>query len=80
MPTQYDVEQIPIESAQPGDYLIVERNGRRKFRVENKKVESLPPAPTKFILLSEPVDGTPWTIEGPAGTPVIRIVREYQVP
>lgn len=71
------IQRIPIEQAEPGMSLAVQRDGHAYlFQVENKKFAWKAGGGSIFTLESEPVDGgDPWVISGPPGTPVVRVMR-----
>lgn len=47
------------------------------FQVQDTGFEHKPPGPTMFVIKSEPLaNGEPWVIKKPAGTLMLRILKE----
>jgi hypothetical protein len=80
-PTNYDVQDIPVEQVQPSYSLVVDRGqGPQAFQVENVAFSSQRQEDGSYVntytLTSGPVagGGDPWVLKLPAGTLVRRIL------
>lgn len=85
--SDYERELIPVEYAQPGTTLLVDRGqGAVLFQVEGLRVKSTRQDDgshlTKYTLTSGPPvgGGDPWTLELPAGSDVVAVYRKGRRP
>lgn len=75
-PTNFEVQDIPVEQVQLGVSLLVDRGqGPQLFRVENVRFRAMQEPGgshvSTYMLTSDQFDGDdPWEIEIPAGTHV----------
>lgn len=78
MALKHHTQQIPIEQVQNTMTLAVKKDGRVVlFQVNSTGVEHVPPNPALFVLKSEELEnGEQWVIKKPAGTMMVRILRE----
>jgi hypothetical protein len=75
MSTRYYLQQVPVESVEPGFSLAIRSDGRfRLFQVECTQTSQRSGQPVMIRLTAEADSASdPWVLEYEAGTPVVRL-------